>query len=119
MSQDSVAAQVESIRAMGRNMAAAPMHDLEEMSRAIGQVELTSGAYGAFGLLGGSLGQALDDVKAAARGYLSAKRDQVADIHDKAYSTANGYTDGDASAARLAAGMPAGPRSQTQPGTQA
>ncbi|MEO3884302.1 hypothetical protein [Nonomuraea sp. B5E05] len=119
MTQDSVAAQVESIREMGRSMAAAPMRDLEEMSRAIGQVELTSGAYGAFGLFGGSLGQALDDVKAAARRYLSAKRDEVADIHDKAYSTANGYMDGDASAAGPAADMPADPRTQSQTGLQA
>ncbi|TDE49728.1 hypothetical protein E1295_20140 [Nonomuraea mesophila] len=119
MTQNSVAAQVESIREMGRNMVAAPMHDLEEMSRAIGRVELTSGAYGAFGLLGGSLGQAFDDVKAAARTYLSAKRDEVADIHDRAYGTANDYTDGDASAAGLAAGMPADPRTQSQTGMQA
>ncbi|NBE97391.1 hypothetical protein FE391_30150 [Nonomuraea sp. KC401] len=114
MNRDSVAAQAESIRAMGRNMASAPMHDLEAMSRAIGQVELTSGAYGAFGLLGGSLGQALDEVKTAALKYLSDKRDQVADIHDRAYSTANGYVDGDASAAGLAADMPADPRALSQ-----
>ncbi|MEV4017836.1 hypothetical protein AB0J35_45830 [Nonomuraea angiospora] len=103
MSGDFVAAQVDSIREMGRNLAAAPMRDLERMSSAIGHVDLSSGAYGAFGLLGGSLGQAFDDVKRAALTYLTAKRAEVSGIHDKAYSTANTYVDGDGNAGRTAA----------------
>ncbi|MEW1837337.1 hypothetical protein AB0392_05205 [Nonomuraea angiospora] len=103
MSGDFVATQADSIREMGRNLAAAPMRDLERMSSAIGHVDLSSGAYGAFGLLGGSLGQAFDDVKRAAVTYLRAKRAEVSAIHDKAYSTANTYVDGDGNAGRAAA----------------
>ncbi|MET7337341.1 hypothetical protein [Nonomuraea sp. NPDC005650] len=105
MSDESVAAQVESIRQMGRNMAAAPMRDLERMYSAIGYVDLSAGAYGAFGVLGFSLGQAFDDVRKAAQDYLRAKRAEVAGIHDKAYSTANTYVDGDGTAGQAAANI--------------
>ncbi|MFI6740028.1 hypothetical protein ACIBI9_44505 [Nonomuraea sp. NPDC050451] len=103
MSGDFVATQVGSIREMGRNMVAAPMRDLERMSSAIGHVDLSSGAYGAFGLVGGSLEQAFDVVKRAALAYLTVKRAQASGIHDKAYSTANTYVDGDGNAGRAAA----------------
>ncbi|MBB5778875.1 hypothetical protein [Nonomuraea jabiensis] len=103
MSGDFVATQAGSIREMGRNIAAAPMRDLERMSSAIRHVNLSAGAYGAFGLLGGSLEQAFDDVKRAALTYLAAKRAEVSGIHDKAYGTANTYVDGDANAGRTAA----------------
>jgi hypothetical protein len=108
MAPDKIEAQTDSIREMGRNIAGAPMRELEEMIRVIAQVHLSSGSYGAFGLLGGSLGQAFDEVKQAAQQYVAAKRAQVADIHDKAYDTANGYVDGDANAGRIAADMPNG-----------
>jgi hypothetical protein len=103
MSGDFVATQVDSIRELGRNMVAAPMRDLERMSSAIGHVDLSSGAYGAFGLIGGSLDPAFEDVKRAALAYLRAKRAEAAGIHDKAYGTANTYVDGDGTAGRVSA----------------
>ncbi|MGR6922173.1 hypothetical protein ACU635_48665 [[Actinomadura] parvosata] len=94
-SRDAVAAQIESIRTLGRSMADRPMSELETMLRGISQVELSSGAYGAFGLLGTSLGDAFDEVKRAAQRYLLAKRDEASGIHDKAFDSANAYLDAD------------------------
>ncbi|NUO96381.1 MAG: hypothetical protein HOW71_00860 [Nonomuraea sp.] len=108
MATEPVAAQIDSIRQMGRNMAAAPMRDMEELMSVLARLDLSAGAYGAFGLLGGALGQAFDEVKQAAQQYVAAKRAELSGIHDKAYDTANGYVDGDGSAARLAANLPGG-----------
>ncbi|MEV0380475.1 hypothetical protein [Nonomuraea sp. NPDC050643] len=108
---DKIAVEAESIREMGRKMADAPMRDLEEMARTVAQIELSAmGAYGAFGLLGGSLGESFDQVKRAAQQYLAGKRGEVSDIHNKAYDTANGYTGGDGDAARIAGQIPNIPR---------
>lgn len=101
-------AKVDSIRAMGTKIATEPMQDLEQMNREIAGVYLATGPYGAFGVLGGSLGEALDEVKRAAQEYLAAKRGQLSDIHDRAYDTANTYVDGDGNAARTAANIPDG-----------
>ncbi|MEV4564428.1 hypothetical protein AB0K12_11735 [Nonomuraea sp. NPDC049419] len=107
MDADAVAVVADSVREMGRDLADTPMRDLEEMTRAVARVRLSSGAYGAFGMLGGALGRSFDEVNEAAQRYLLAKRDQVAELHDRAYDTANGYVDGNAASASVAATMAA------------
>jgi hypothetical protein len=97
--------QVESLREMARSMADVPMRDLEEMIRAIGQVALEAGSFGAFGTMGGSLGDAFEEVRLAALKYLAAKRAQVSEIHNKAYDSSNTYLDGDGQAAQKAADL--------------
>ena len=109
MSGEGIEVEIESLRAMGQAVAARPMRELEGMGSAITRVDLSAGAYGAFGILGGSIGQALDEVKAAALQYLAAKREEVSQIHVKAYQTANGYVAGNQEAARLAADIPKDP----------
>ncbi|SEF80308.1 hypothetical protein SAMN05444920_101706 [Nonomuraea solani] len=107
MAGDKIAVEAESIREMGRNMIDEPMRDLDELARTVARIELSAvGGYGVFGLLGSSLGDAFDEVKLAAQTYVADKRKQVADIHTKAYDTANGYVGGDTDAATIAAKMP-------------
>jgi hypothetical protein len=105
MSGEKVDVVVESMRHMARAIADAPMRDLEDMNRDVARIALTPGAFGAFGSMGGALGDAFDEVKLAAQTYLAAKRAQIAGIHDKAYDSANSYADGDSQAGQAAAGM--------------
>ena len=102
---DKVAVVADSVRGLGRDLAGSPMRDLEEMTRAVARVRLSSGAYGAFGMLGSALGRSFDEVNEAAQRYLLAKRDQIAEMHDKAYDTANAYVEGDAASAATAANL--------------
>ena len=96
---------VESVRQVGRNLGDAPMRHLDELIGAVASIELSSGSYGAFGLLGTSLGDAFDEVKKAAHDYLEASRQQVSRMKSKAFDTANQSVQGDGAAARVAAGI--------------
>ncbi|MER6942886.1 hypothetical protein ABT294_02570 [Nonomuraea sp. NPDC000554] len=95
--------EVDTILDMGRRIADAPMKQLDRLNATVSAVELSSGSYGVFGILGGSLGQAHDEVKEAARHYLASRREHVAGIRRKAFDTANQYGEGDGDAARTAA----------------
>lgn len=105
MTSDSVKVQIDSVREMGRLLAATPMRDLESMNQTIAQVQLSFGANGAFGVLGAALGSACDEIKENAQRYLQEKRGQLADLHEKAMDTANTYVDGENSATTVAADM--------------
>jgi hypothetical protein len=105
MASESVKVQIDSVREMGRLLAADPMRDLEHMNQTIAQVRLSSGANGAFGVLGAALGGACDEVKENAQRYLQEKRRHLAGLHEKAMDTANTYVDGNNSATIVAANM--------------
>lgn len=95
----------DSVRDMGDRLAGAPMNGLDELVHVVAGIELRAADYGLFGMLGGSLGDAFDQVKLAAHQYLSATRAEVAQMRMKAFDTANTAVQGDGAAARVAAGI--------------
>ncbi|GAA2697008.1 hypothetical protein [Nonomuraea recticatena] len=122
MSDDSrkLEVEVESVRRLGRELTNAPMQLLDSLGKTIAAAELSSAAYGAFsvfGVIGGSLGDAHDEVKRAAEQYIQARRKELSDMHKKAFETANTYVEGDAQAIAASPEKPASPATRQEGAT--